>query len=137
MDICAVWTGSNDTDKKHTEVVVILFNDLIIVASQIPNKNIMKFKEAIKISRVRVVMFPVISQVTYKEPKMRKWTLKKNDVGKFWPKKELKESHPPPSPTPSSHSSQNEEVVIIFLFELTCSFEDQVMRKIDSREDFH
>lgn len=113
MDICAVWTGSNDTDKKHTEVVVILFNDLIIVATQIPNKNIMKFKEAIKISKVCVFMFLLIPKVSYKEPKMRKWTLKKNDVGKFWPKKELKESHPPPSPTPSTHSSQSEDVSLL------------------------
>lgn len=33
-DLVAVWSGSNDTDKKHNELVLTLFNDLIVVSSQ-------------------------------------------------------------------------------------------------------
>eukprot|EP01114_Cavostelium_apophysatum_P014970 TRINITY_DN3996_c0_g1_i1.p1 TRINITY_DN3996_c0_g1~~TRINITY_DN3996_c0_g1_i1.p1 ORF type:complete len:701 (-),score=169.13 TRINITY_DN3996_c0_g1_i1:41-2143(-) len=76
-DVVAQWTGSNDSDKKINELVLILFNDLLVVA--IPREYKLKFKESFKIGRIHI-----------HEPKLRKWTLKKNDMGKLWPKKEVK-----------------------------------------------
>jgi hypothetical protein len=64
--VVAVWSGTNDTDKKQQELVVTMFNDLIVVAQAGSKKGTMKFKEAIR-----------ITNVSLKEPKMRKWASKR------------------------------------------------------------
>jgi len=67
-DVVAVWTGTNDSDKKQRELILNMFNDLIVISSQSVKNGSLKFKEAIKIARVHI-----------KEHKLRKWTIKKND----------------------------------------------------------
>ncbi len=74
-DIVAVWSGTNDTDKKQQELVITLFNDLIVVAQSGSKRGTLKFKEAVRIGNVKI-----------KEAKIRKWASKRATLGGNTPK---------------------------------------------------
>jgi len=69
-DPVALWTGTNDTDKKQSELLLNMFNELIVIGTQKERNGSLKFKEAIRIGKVSL-----------KEAKMRRWTSKRAELG--------------------------------------------------------
>jgi len=94
-DVVAIWSGSNDTDKKQSELILTLFNDLLVVSNPSSKRGTLKLKETLKLSHIH-----------FKEPKARKWSIKKNEMGKFWPTRKISNASDskPISPSNSSDS---------------------------------
>lgn len=79
-DIVYLWANNIEAEKKPEQLMVTLFNDLIVVST--PNKKgTLKFKEAIRIGNVRI-----------KEPKLRKWATKRATLTSSPDKRERSDS---------------------------------------------
>lgn len=62
QDKVAIWTGTNDTDRKQEELIICLFNDLLIVAKKSSKSSTMKLREKYS-----------LDEISLREPKLRKW----------------------------------------------------------------
>ncbi|PRP88662.1 hypothetical protein PROFUN_02758 [Planoprotostelium fungivorum] len=81
MDHVVAWSPTLESDKKVTEYIVAMFNDLLVLSVPGKKPGSMKQQELIRINDVLI-----------KETKLRKWRMKMNENGKLWPTTSTQES---------------------------------------------
>jgi len=78
-----------------------LFNDLLVVSNS-SKKGTLKLKDTFK-----------LTEIQFREPKARKWSIKKNEMGKFWPTRKVSNASDSPkgiSPSSSTDSVGSKEL---------------------------